>query len=112
MLARRNADGFAIDPDSERIFASVNTGSLSYAGTMSPDQRTLFFTRAMPHSAPQIWRALRKDAADAFDPPEKLEGLGDFVEAPALGHDGHTLYFHRRDDTGHFGLFSARVQAW
>ncbi len=112
MQARRNGDGFAIDPDSERIFAAVNAGSLSYAGTLSPDRRTLYFTRAMPQSAPQIWRALRPDAAGPFGAPEKLEALGDFVEAPALGPDGHTLYFHRRDDTGHFGLFSVRAQSW
>jgi WD40-like Beta Propeller Repeat len=110
-LARRTADGFAIDTDSSRILDAVNGDGLDYAGTISADQRTLYFTRALPDAPPQIWVACRGDANEPFGAPVQIENLGPFVEAPSLDARACRLYFHRRLGDGHFGLFEMPLSA-
>jgi hypothetical protein len=100
VLARWNGSQFVRSSDSASILSAVNTGTtLQYAPALSADQLTLWFTRLASVSGgalPQIWRARRASASAPFDAPVRIDGLGDFVEAPALSADEKLLYFHRR----------------
>ena len=87
---------------------TVNGPGLQYAPALSADHLTLWFTRVASVSggeAPQIWRARRASEAQPFDAPVRFEGLGDFVEGPALSTDERLLYYHRRIGSG-FRLFA------
>ena len=57
---------------------------------------------------PQIWRARRASATVPFDAPVRIDGLGDFVEAPALSADEKLLCFRRKVGTG-FRLFAVET---
>jgi hypothetical protein len=108
VLADRDGARFVRDADSAAILAAVNGAGLQYAPCLSADHLTLWFTRVASvtggHS-PQIWRARRSLGTAPFEPPVRLEGLGDFVEAPALSPDEKLLYFHRRVGNG-FRVFA------
>ena len=85
--------------NSASLLAQVNTNALEYAPAITADRLTLYFTRLTSMAggaAPQIWRARRNAPTEAFGIPVRLDGLGDFVEAPALSSDEKLLYFHRR----------------
>jgi Tol biopolymer transport system component len=100
VMARWNGTQFVRTSDSATILAAVNSGVLQYAPAISRDLLTLWFTRAASTSgadSPQIYRAQRSTTAQPFEAPVLVEGLGDFVEAPALSPDEKLLYFHRRD---------------
>jgi hypothetical protein len=100
VMARWDGQRFVRSADSAAILAAVNAGSaLQYAPALSADRRTLWFTRVdavSARSAPQIWRARRASESAPFDPPVRIDGLGDFVEAPALAADEQLVYFHRK----------------
>ena len=64
----------------------------------SADRLTLRFARG--RSAPQIWRARRAGASSLFEAPVRIEGLGDFVEAPALSVGKARLSFQRQEGVG------------
>jgi hypothetical protein len=112
VMARRDGARFVRDADSARLLAPVNGPGLQYAPCLSADHLTLWFTRVGSVSgadSPQIWRARRSVETVPFDAPVRFEGLGDFVEAPALSPDEKLLYFHRRTASG-FRLFVAPLQ--
>ena len=43
-----------------------------------------------------------------FDAPVRIDGLGDFVEAPAPSADEKLLYFHRKVGAG-FRIFAVET---
>jgi hypothetical protein len=112
VMARWNGTQFLRSTDSATILAAVNTGTaLQYAPALSADHLTLWFTRlasASGRDLPQIWRARRASETAPFDAPVRIDGLGDFVEAPALSADEKLLYFHRRVGTG-FRIFAVEA---
>ena len=69
---------------------------------LSADRLTRWLTRiASSSSAPRIWRARRAGASSALEAPVRIEGLGDFAEAPGLGAGESRLYFHREEGVGY-----------
>jgi len=110
--ARWNGSQFVRSADSAGVLAAVNAGTaLQYAPALSADQLTLWFTRLASVTGgamPQIWRARRAAASAPFDAPFRIDGLGDFVEAPALSADEKLLYFHRQVGSG-FRIFAVAV---
>ncbi len=109
VLAQRKGTRFVRLENSAALLARVNTGTLQYAPALSSDHLTLWFTRLeSPGKFPQIWRASRNSPTQAFGVPLRLEGLGDFIEAPALSTDEKRLYFHRRVGSS-FHIFAVPV---
>ena len=106
-IARRDGAGFVRDPASARIFAQINTAALEYAPATSANELTLYFTRL---SGRMFWRKLeilearRTTRGDAFGPPVPIAAISGIVEAPSLGPDGRTLYFHRKVG-GVYGIY-------
>lgn len=96
---------FARRPNGAELMKNVNrAGALQYAATISDNQLTLYFTRfdrSSKFAGPQIYVAKRKSVDAPFDPPMRLKGLGDFVEATAFSSDEQLLYFHRKDGEKH-----------
>ncbi len=109
VMARWDGARFVRSPDSALVLAAVNAGgALQYAPALSADRLTLWFTRvddASGRFSPQIWRARRSSESAPFDAPARIEGLGDFVEAPALSPDEQLVYFHRKVGNG-FRIFA------
>ena len=99
VMANRQDTGFVRLKNSAALLAQVNTGRLQYAPALSANHLELWFTRADPASSggrPQIWHAQRSSPTAPFGAPTRLEGLGDFVEGPALSANEKCLYFHRK----------------
>ena len=110
-LAEWQGGQFVRSPTSATVLAAVNSDALEYAPALSKDGLTLWFTRltlAPSVEPPQIWRARRDARTQPFGTPVRLEGLGDFVEAPALSPDENWLYFHRKVGSG-FRIFAVPV---
>jgi len=108
VMAERRGAGFVRLKNSAALLATVNTGRLQYAPALSANRLELWFTRADSTSSggrPQIWHAQRATPNAPFGPPQRLEGLGDFVEGPALSTDEKRLYFHRKVGTS-FRIFT------
>jgi Tol biopolymer transport system component len=98
VVAVKQLDGFARDPNATAMLASINAAGLNYAPDISVDGLELFFTRidsTTSGASPQIYRATRPDTASPFGTPELVSGATGFVEAPSLSADGHLLYFHK-----------------
>ena len=112
VMARWNGTRFMRSADSATILAAVNAGAaLQYAPALSADHLTLWFTRlasASGRDLPQIWRARRSSETVPFDTPIRIDGLGGFVEAPALSPNEKLLYFHRKVGTG-FRIFAVET---
>jgi hypothetical protein len=105
-LATLGPRGFVRSPASAKIFASVNTGSLEYAPSLSADGLELYFTRVAGiwlFRKPRIFLARRASVEAPFGKPVELESIEGFVEGPSIGID-NTLYFHRRLDD-HYALW-------
>jgi hypothetical protein len=112
VMATWNGTRFVRNADSASVLAAVNEGVLQYAPTLSADHLTHWFTRVASvtgSGAPQIWRARRRSPSAPYEAPVRLKGLGDFIEATALGADEKLLYFHRRVGTG-FRIFAVPVE--
>lgn len=109
MLAHRSGRGFAPLGNSSDVLKDVNTFALEYAPALSSDRLELLFTRwfVVPGTAPRIYRSTRRSTSEPFGPPELVEALTGFVEAPALSPGGRFLYFHHRDDDT-FHIYRAR----
>jgi hypothetical protein len=106
-IAEREGAGFRRLGDSARILATINTPDLEYAPAISADGLELFFTRVsgfLIWKKPAVWVARRASTADPFGEPEPIDAIDGFVEAPSLGPDGKTLYYHKLVD-GRFGLW-------
>jgi hypothetical protein len=108
-IADARGDGFARDPRSDALLARVNGPGTVYAPATTADGLTLFFTWAQAALSgglvpPQIYEATRADPDAPFSAPARIDGLGDFVEAPTVSPDGRTLYYHARI-AGRFRLF-------
>jgi hypothetical protein len=97
IIATDPGSGFAADPDSDVLMASVNTAAgLEYAPAVSEDGLELFFTRYdSSYATPRIYRSVRDSTGDAFKHPRLLNNIDGFAEGPALSPDGKSLYFHR-----------------
>ncbi|RMF23726.1 MAG: hypothetical protein D6760_04825 [Deltaproteobacteria bacterium] len=102
--------GFVRAPDSDRIFAAINTDRLEYAACISADGLEFFFTRLDPSAGDiGIYRATRTRPDQPFGPPARVSAITGFAEAPALSPDEKTLYYHRKDpSTGRFELWRVR----
>lgn len=100
-VARRVGDRFERLPNSAEIMAHINTPALEYAPAISEDELELFFTRM---SGALFWRKLtilhatRKRRDLPFEPPVVIDAISGFVEAPTLGSDGRSLYYHKKVD--------------
>ena len=112
VMARWNGAQFVRSADSATTLAAVNAGTaLQYAPALSADHLTLWFTRlasASGRDLPQIWRARRASESVPFEAPVRIDGLGEFVEAPALSADEKLLYFHRKVGAG-FRIFAVEA---
>lgn len=112
VMAQSSGTQFVRLANSDAILKTVNAGVLQYAPALSADRLTLWFTRLAALSGtdfPQIWQAKRSTPSEPFGVPVRLEGLGDFVEAPALSADEKLLYFHRRVGSG-YRIFAVSVK--
>ena len=101
VIAVRKGVGFVRLPQSSAILAHVNSEGLNYAPSISEDGRELFFTRLdkkgrVPLTA--IYRAVRRKTQASFGIPEKISAITGFVEGPTLSADGHSLYYHKREN--------------
>jgi hypothetical protein len=106
MYARRSA-GFVRVPSSDRLLKEINDPSaLTYAADISPDGLELFFTRAVPGTAPAIYRAVRRDPSQSFGDVQPVAATTGYVEAPSLSGDEHLLYYHRKTGN-HFTIYVA-----
>lgn len=111
-IAERINGVFHTLPNSDRLLANINTNALEYAPATSPDQLTLYFTRANLEQLQTlrggaelgIYMATRRSAAEPFGQPVKIESIQGFVEAPTVAADGTSIYFHRNEG-GKFQLF-------
>ena len=94
-IAVRDGSGFR--RPAMTLMSAINTAALEYAPAISADLLELFFTR-LDNSGAQpvthIMRSVRASASAAFGPPQRLETITGFVEAPTLSGDGRTLYYH------------------
>ncbi len=102
----REGDAFRRTSSSDNILKSVNSGTLDYAGTLSRDRRTIYFTRALsfPQVQPGIYMATRRTTKFRFSKPRHLAAVNGFAEAPALSPDGNALYYHAKLN-GSFGIW-------
>lgn len=97
-VATRQGASFVRPANGATLLASVNSGGLDYAPSVSVDGLELFFTRVdsvTSGASPAIYRALRADTGSVFGPAARVAGASGFVEAPSLSADGHLLYFHK-----------------
>jgi hypothetical protein len=112
VMARWDGTQFVRRGDSAVVLAAVNRAdALQYAPALSADHLTLWFTRVASvtgRDSPQIWRARRASESAPFETPVRIDGLGDFVEAPALSADEKLLYFHRKVGAG-FRIFAVET---
>lgn len=107
VIATRDRAGFRRAPNSAEILHNINSSALEYAPAISEDGLELFFTRfdanAKP-AVPTIYRASRKSIMQPFNPPQRIVAIDGFVEGPTLTADGHTLYYHKREND-HFIVY-------
>ena len=99
---------------------NINTrDELEYAASISPDELTLYFTRArialagnnMQISADtKIMVAKRSSKTEPFGRPELISSVTGYVESPAISSDGNTLYFHKMYQ-GKFTLFRVSLSS-
>ena len=108
LWARRGTTGeFAIDPRSDELLKTVNSGALQYAPGITDDGLELYFTRAQSGEALAAGRsdgpfmcimvARRSGVDKPFGAPARLVAIDGFVEAPSLTLDKRELYFHKKD---------------
>jgi hypothetical protein len=86
-------------PDSDRLLAKINADQIQYAPAISADGLELFYTRltgALFWQRAQIMHATRATTADPYGPPQLIESITEFAEAPSISADGRYLYFHQR----------------
>ena len=106
-IARRIGEGFERLPASDAIMANINTHALEYAPATSADELELFFTRLTHrelYSDLRIMHATRESRDEPFGEPLPIEAITGFVEAPTVGADGNSLYYHQKVD-GRYRLF-------
>ena len=109
-IARRKDTLFLQEKDAGQVLATLNDPSyLVYGVAVADDKKEIFFTRLKKGgTATEICMAVRSSLAEPFGEPCVLVS-GDMAEAPALGPDGVTLYFHRKDPgDGKYHLFLMR----
>ena len=111
VIAQRNGPSFTRLSNSASILKNINTSALEYAACISVNQLELYFTRlSLPvtaSSAPEIFISTRQNTNEPFGKPQKIEGLGAFVEATTIAPDQITLYYHRKENDK-FELFTIR----
>ncbi len=86
--------------NSGTIFANINSSALEYGFALTDNELKIFFTRwdrRIDFKGPKIYMATRTDKDSPFENIAKFEGLGDFVESPAVSTEEHILYYHRRE---------------
>jgi hypothetical protein len=96
-LFEKVGDSFVVAPGSAKLLRKVNrTGQLDYAASISANELELFFTRASPGlgQGPEIYRATRSSASRPFGHVQRVAAITGFAEAPSIGADGTTLYYH------------------
>ncbi len=104
VIARRDDAGAFQRPDNaESLFEQINTNLLEFAPALTPDELTLYFTRvdraALDAGRPNgfgIFAATRNAQSEPFGPPQRIEAINGYVEAPTLSPDGCGIYFHKR----------------
>jgi len=105
LIARRNGNGFARDPNSKKLLRTINNaGKLNYAADTSADQLEIFFTR-FNGKEPAIFMATRTSTSKPFGSAEKIMAITGFVEAPSISPDGKSIYYHQRNPDGLFSIY-------
>lgn len=102
-IARLRADGaFHRPAEAEAMFAAVNTDALEFAPATTPDELTLYFTRAaraaLERGDPDgfgLYVAERARRDQPFGSPMRIRAARGYVEAPTVTPDGCALYFHQ-----------------
>lgn len=102
-IAARGNEGFARLANSEELLAAINSADLEYAPCLSRNGLELFFSRYAGGEF-AIYRSTRWRADAAFEAPQRVRIVDDYIEAPALSPDESALYFHRR--------VGARFEVW
>ncbi|MGE4072322.1 MAG: TolB family protein [Lysobacterales bacterium] len=102
-IAARNSDGFARLANSGELLATINSTDLEYAPCLSRNGLELYFSRYADGEF-AIYRSTRWRGDAAFEAPQRVRIVDDFIEAPALSPDERSLYFHRR--------VGARFEIW
>ena len=88
---------FVPDPHSAKLLHKIdNHGELDYAASISSNGLELFFTRASPAlgQPPAIYRSARSSTSRPFGHVQRVAAITGFDEAPSIGADGTTLYYH------------------
>lgn len=96
-MFRKVDGGFVEAADSAKLLHKVNSaGQLDYAASISANELELFFTRASPSigQLPEIYRAARSNRSRPFGHVQRVAAITGFAEAPSIGADGTTLYYH------------------
>lgn len=105
-IARRRGDAFVRDPDSPRIFASINTDdALEYGAAISRDELEIFFTRQRG-KVTTIYHATRAGRGDPFGTPQRVGAITGYVESPSVSPDGRGIYYHELEGR-RYGIYRA-----
>ncbi len=102
MVATRQGANFVTDSNSAEIMKTINNQSLNYAADTSADEIEFFFTRTNLNIGPAIFMANRRSTSQPFGAPRKIEAITGFAEAPSISPDGHSLYYHVKNQNGVF----------
>jgi len=99
--AVRDGDGFKPAANATEIFKNINRDDVIYAPGISPDELTIYYTRAVNMRKPgqavfHTLMATRSNTQEPFGTPEIIPVITGFAEAPTISGDGQKIYFHKK----------------
>lgn len=100
-LATKVNGVFTVHPDSENLFANINSNALEYAPSISTNSLEFYFTRATGSVETGVdfgvYVAIRNLVSEAWDNAERIDVItGEITEAPSISFDGKLLYYHQK----------------
>lgn len=106
-----NDSTFNKAPNSDFIFQNINdTNYINYAPQVSNDGLELYFTRLQLNSInTEICVSVRSSLSESFGSPTVIHSNIGFVpEAACLTSDNQIIYYHQKDASGIFHIYSRR----
>jgi hypothetical protein len=102
VIARKNGNQFLRDPNSNILFANINTDDLEYAAAISKNELELCFTRIIGdisvNSEARIYIATRTSTNLPFSEPQEIIEITGFVEGPTFSANDTGLYYHKKEN--------------
>ena len=95
LVAHKTGGTFVRDETSvSASLRTLNDEGMNYAPATSADEKTIYWTRALPDTMPSIYVASRADKSQSFGPAAQIGSINGFAEGPTVSPDGKTVYFH------------------